>query len=287
MDTGWIDRGEYPFESHFIELPMGRMHYVDEGEGEPILMLHGNPTWSFLYRHLIKGLSGKYHCVAPDYIGFGLSDKPEEWSYLPEDHAKNITTLIERLGLRGITLAMYDWGGPIGLSYAIENPANVRRVIITNTWMWSVRGDPHYERFSAFMGGPVGRFLIRRFNFFVRVLMKRMSRGKIPGAIHNHYVRPLERPDERKGCWTFPGRIIDSGEWLDSLWERREMIKNIPALILWGEKDIAFRRKELERWMAEFIEQKVFVFDDAGHFLQEEKGEELIPIIEDFMESTA
>jgi haloalkane dehalogenase len=259
---------------------------VDEGEGEPILMLHGNPTWSFLYRHLIKCLSGRYRCVAPDYIGFGLSDKPWDWSYRPEDHARNVEALIERLDLRGLTLVGQDWGGPIGLSHAVGFPANVRRVVIMNTWMWPVKGDPHFERFSAFMGGAAGRFLIRRFNVLGRVLMKRLCETMTP-EVHRHYLKPLENPLERKGSWTFLAEIVRSTGWLDSLWERREMIRNIPALILWGKRDAAFRQSELERWMAEFLEQKVFVFDDAGHFVPEDKGEELCPLVEDFMETAS
>lgn len=109
----WIDRKEYPFKSHFLQLEMGKMHYIDEGSGEPIVMVHGNPTWSFLYRHLIKGLSKNYRCIAIDNIGFGLSDKPADWSYYPEDHAKNLYLLIEKLDLKGITLIVQDWGGPI------------------------------------------------------------------------------------------------------------------------------------------------------------------------------
>ncbi len=286
MNLDWIDRKEYPFESRYLELPMGRMHYVDEGEGEPILMLHGNPTWSFLYRHLIKCLSKRYRCVAPDYIGFGLSDKPWDWPYRPEDHARNVEALIAHLDLKGLTLVVQDWGGPIGLSYAVGSPANVRRVVIMNTWMWPVTGDPHFERFSAFMGGAAGRFLIRRFNVLGRVLMKRLCETMTP-EVHRHYLKPLENPLERKGSWTFLAEIVRSTEWLASLWERREMIKNIPALVLWGKKDLAFREDELERWMAEFLEQKVFVFEDAGHFVQEDKGEELCPLVEDFMETAS
>ena len=164
----WIDKSEYPFRSNHMNVPAGRMHYIDEGEGKPIVMVHGNPTWSFLYRYLIKELSKNHRCIALDHIGFGLSDKPADWSYLPEEHAKNLNLLIDELDLKELTLVVQDWGGPIGLSYAINNPENVKSIIIMNTWMWSVTGDPHYERFSGFMGSGIGRFLIKRFNFFVR-----------------------------------------------------------------------------------------------------------------------
>lgn len=282
----WINREEYPFKSNYLKLDMGKLHYIDEGSGDPIVMVHGNPAWSFLYRHLIKGLSKKYRCIAPDHIGFGLSDKPEAWSYLPEDHAKNLNILIDKLNLRDITLVVQDWGGPIGLSYAIGRPDNVKRIIIMNTWMWSVKGDPYYERFSNFMGGSVGRFLIKRFNFFVRVIMKKAmgDKSKLPKSIHRHYFKPLENPMDRKGCWTFPKQIIESSSWLSNLWLQKGKIKDKPALILWGMKDIAFRKQELNKWAELFSDSKIIRFDDAGHFVQEEKGSELCPIIEDFLE---
>jgi haloalkane dehalogenase len=285
QDNSWIDRNEYPFSSHFLKLEMGRMHYVDEGSGEPIVMVHGNPTWSFLYRHMVKGLSRDYRCIAVDHIGFGLSDKPLDWSYYPEDHAKNLARLIEKLALKDITLVVQDRGGPIGLSYALDSPENVKRLVIMNTWMWSVKGDPHFERFSRFMGGPVGRFLIRRFNFFVRVFMKKAmgDSSRLSALAHRHYSKALEIPEERKGCWTFPKQIIGSGDWLDILWSQRDKIRDKPALILWGMKDIAFREQELNKWISLFSDCKAIRYDGVGHFVQEEKGSELCPPIENFM----
>ncbi len=282
----WIDKEEYPFKSNFLSLSMGEMHYVDEGTGAAIVMLHGNPTWSFLYRHLIKGLSKRYRCIAVDYIGFGLSDKPYEWSYLPEDHAENLRLLIEKLDLKDITLVVQDWGGPIGLSYAVNNPDNVRRVVLMNTWMWSLKGDKYYERFSAFMGGPVGRLLIEKYNFFARTLMKRMmNKTKLSKSVHEHYIKALGSPKDRKGCRVFPSRIIGSSEWLDSLWLQRDKIKDIQALILWGMKDIAFREQELQKWMGLFSNCRVIKFDNAGHFLQEEKGSEIFIRVAGFLEN--
>ena len=104
----WLDRDEYPFTSYFLDLSMGKMHYVDEGDGDPIAMVHGNPTWSYLFRHLIKELSSKHRCIAMDHIGFGLSDKPTDWTYFPEEHAKNTSSLINTLGLQDITLVVQD-----------------------------------------------------------------------------------------------------------------------------------------------------------------------------------
>lgn len=281
----WLDRQEYPFPSHYLPLEMGRLHYVDEGQGAPIVMVHGNPAWSFLYRHLIKGLSPRHRCIAPDHIGFGLSDKPHDWSYLPREHARNLHALIEHLELRDITLAVQDWGGPIGLSYAVERPQNVKSLIIMNTWMWPVDDDWYYRAFSGFMGGPIGRWLIKRFNFFVNGVMRMASgdRSKLSGAVHRHYVQPLADPADRKGCWVMPREIMGSTPWLGELWAQRAKITGKSALILWGVKDIAFREKELRTWQQLFTGAQIHRLEGVGHFVQEEYGPEAVPLIAEFL----
>ena len=289
MNLQWLDKKEYPFLSNFINLDMGRMHYIDEGSGETIVMCHGNPTWSFLYRHLIKGLSSYYRCVAMDYIGFGLSDKPPEWSYLPQEQAHNVESLIDRLGLKNITLVVQDWGGPIGLSYALRHPDNVKRLVILNTWLWSVKGVREFEFFSELMGGPIGRFLIKRFNFFAGPVMKYVTTdtAKLDQATHRHYLEPLANAAERKGSWVFPKHIIAASDWLDMLWSQREGIQNIPTLLLWGMNDPSFKERELTRFESIFSNFETIRFDDVGHFVQEEKKEELVPFITEFMAATA
>jgi haloalkane dehalogenase len=281
----WIDRQEYPFESHYLPLEMGRLQYLDEGHGTPIVMVHGNPAWSFLYRHFIKGLSPEHRCIVPDHMGFGLSDKPREWSYRPVDHAQNLQALIEHLGLRDITLIVQDWGGPIGLSYAVGKPENVRSLVIMNTWMWPVDDDWYYRAFSGFVGGPIGRFLIKRFSFFVNGVMKvaTCDRSKLSGSVHQRYVQPLANPADRKGCWVLPREIIASTDWLRGLWGQREEIVDKPVLILWGMKDIAFREKELQSWQQFFTDSQVHRLEVVGHFVQEEYGPEAVSIVAEFL----
>jgi len=280
MNGPWPNRNLYPFQSKYHDLPIGRMHYADQGHSDQaVVMVHGNPAWSFTYRSLIACLADRYRCIAPDLIGFGLSDKPANWDYLPEQHADNLERFLNHLDLPSITLVVGDWGGPIGLSYALKYPERIKSLIITNSWMWSVEGDFHYEMFSRFMGGLVGRFLIRRYNFFVKVLMKRMFRARISTSVHEQYIQALARPEERKGCWVFPREIIGSSHWLATLWDRRAAIADKPALILWGNRDIAFRKIEMERWKTVFSDCEVHAFDQAGHFVLEDVGEEVCPLV--------
>lgn len=284
-NTDWIDRNEYPFASHYFQTDAGKLHYVDEGRGKVVLMLHGNPAWSFLYRNLIKLLSPNYRCIAPDYIGFGLSEKPADWSYLPEEHARHIEALIGHLNLKDITLVVGDWGGPIGMSYAVSHPHNVKRLIVMNTWAWPVNRDFHYVAFSAFMGGPIGRFLIRRFNFFAGSFMRVAfgDKHKLSAEAHRHYLRALPTKAERKGSYVFPKQIIASTPWLAQLWSQIGALQNKPALFVWGMKDVAFREKELQQWQSALPHSLTLRLDTVGHFVQEEAPQELGEAVTEFL----
>jgi haloalkane dehalogenase len=287
-DHRWIDRKEYPFQSHRFEVTAGNMHYVDEGSGSPVVMIHGNPSWSFLYRHLIKQLRTEYRCVAMDHLGFGLSDKPADWTYLPEDHAANMTALIESLGLSHITLVVHDWGGPLGLSYAVANPENVARIIITNTWAWPVNRDWYYIAFSGFMGGAIGRMLIRRYNFFARSIMRQTfgEKQRLSPSVHKHYLRALAEPEDRKGCYVFPRQIVGATPWLTRLWSNISRLNDKPVLIVWGMKDIAFRKKELKRWESTFPAVQSIRLSTVGHFVQEEAPDEFSEAVVLFLKET-
>ena len=267
----WLDKKEYPFKSNYFELPMGKMHFVDQGEGLPVVFVHGNPGWSFEFRNSIKKLSKTNRCIANDHIGFGLSDKPFSWNYLPVNHAGNFKTFVNHLNLDKFILVVNDWGGPIGLSYAVDNPEKIKHLIITNTWMWSAKDDPYYRKFSGFVGGPVGRLLIKHFNFFGKVIIKKciVDKKNFNPGLYKH----LETKNDRKGCWTFPKQIIDSSEWLDSLWQKRENLINIPKTLIWGMKDIAFREKEFNIWDSELSNKTVIKLDNVGHYPHEEATE--------------
>jgi haloalkane dehalogenase len=283
--TDWVDREVYPFESHYLDLSVGRMHYIDEGEGDVILMVHGTPTWSFLYRHLISGLQDNYRVVAPDHLGFGLSDKPSDYSYRPADQAQNLHAFIDALDLKDITLVVHDFGGPIGLSYAVSQPQNVRRLLLFNTWMWSLNDYRDKAILGRIFGSPLGRWLYKRFGFSVNVILPGAygDRSTLTPDIHNQYRHPLNDGNARHATWVYARELLDSSDWYDSLWARREVLADKPVLLLWGMKDPAFGPKYLERWRELFNDAQTHEFPDTGHFVQEEQGETLLPIISEFL----
>ena len=201
----WVSDEMYPFESRFFHTPDGHeMHYVDEGAGAPIVFVHGNPSWSFEFRHLIRGLRSDFHCVAPDHIGFGLSSRSERWEdYHPKAHAERLAALLEQLDLREITLFLVDWGGPIGLDFARKRPERVKRIVIANTWCWPVADDRYYVMFSAFMSSWIGQLFIQRFNMFVNQVMPMAvgNKGCLTAPVLEHYRQAQPTPQARRISW--------------------------------------------------------------------------------------
>ena len=160
----WVSGHLFPFENRFLALPPDhRMHYIDEGKGEPLVFVHGNPAWSFEFRHPVRELRSDFRCVALDHIGFGLSSRSaRREDHRPESHARRLATLLDHLDLREITLFMTDWGGPIGLDFARKHSERVKRLVIANTWCWPVRDDFHFKSFSFLMSSWIGQFLLRQ-----------------------------------------------------------------------------------------------------------------------------
>lgn len=284
----WIDRSAYPFEGRRLSTALGELHYVDEGRGLPVLMLHGNPTWSFEYRHLIKGLADSFRCVAPDHLGFGLSDKPFDVDYTPALHARNVERLVDELGLDELVLMAGDWGGPIGLSLAAKCPGRVKAMVLFNTFAWPVGPlDFYYQGFGRIMGGPLGRYLVQHHDFFVeRVLPAAVARKRVLSPmVMDHYRRPFAVPADRKASWSFPAQILGAHDWLAQLWARRQRFRDLPFLVLWGLRDPAFRPKELERWRRELSRAEIHALADVGHSIPEEAHAEALPLIRRFLET--
>lgn len=286
MTPAWLDRAAYPFSSRWAEIDGARMHYIDEGQGPTLLMVHGTPTWSFLYRHLVTGLRDRFRCVVPDHLGFGLSDKPAGDAYRPQDQARRLAAFVQALGLEDLTLAVHDFGGPIGLAYALDHPDNVRRLVVFNTWMWSLAGDRQYERVSRLLSGALGRFLYERLGFSLNVVFRHAvaDKTRYTRAVHAQYAAPLRDPAARHATWIYLRELLGSSDWYAGQWARRERLAAIPALLVWGLKDPAFG-KWLPRWRTVFRRAEVVAWDDVGHAPPEERGPESAAHVARFLEA--
>jgi haloalkane dehalogenase len=274
-DAAWLNRREYPFRSRWWRTEAGRMHYVDEGSGDPVVFVHGVPTWSYNFRGLIRRLAGTHRCVAVDHVGFGLSDKPPNWTYEPQELVRHLEHLVTGLGLRNLTLVVHDWGGPIGLAHALRHPDNVARLVLFNTWMWSAKGDLRARMIASLLASPLYMSLEDRFattaRLFTRLAVAR--RGTVSAETLRHYVEPFRRRQDRAGLRALVRAIHRSDAWVGSLWEERRRIAHIPTLILWGMRDPAFPARYLERWTALFQSAEVHRLEAVGHYPHEEAAE--------------
>jgi haloalkane dehalogenase len=278
----WVSDELYPFASHYADIEGARLHYVDEGSGPPLLLMHGNPTWSFLYRDLIRGLCDRYRCIAVDYPGFGLSRAATGYGYTPAEHANVVEQLIVQLDLRAVTMMVQDWGGPIGFAVATRHPDRFTAFVIGNTWAWP-KSDPGTQLFSRLLGGPIGGYLILRRNFFVeKILPQNVKRKKLPDAVMEAYRGPFPTLESRRPLHVFPREILGSRPFLAEVEKGLPALSDHPALIVWPTKDIAFREPERRRWEEIFRHHHTVMLEGAGHYIQEDAAEEIIAAIRDW-----
>jgi haloalkane dehalogenase len=281
-----VDRAAYPFKSRWMDLSAGRMHYVDEGEGDPFLLVHGTPTWSFEWRHLIRAFAPTHRCIAADHIGFGLSDRPPNFSYTPEAHAENLARFVERLDPGPFTLIVHDYGGPIGLPLCLRHPERVERLVLLNTWMWSFTGDRDMERKARIAGGRLGRLLYRWANLSLRVITPQAyaDKSKLTREIHRQFLERFpDRWSREAVLWSLAKALLGSSRYYDSLWREREKLRGRPALIVWGMKDPAFQPRQLARWREVLPSARVMELEDVGHWPHEEAPDRVISEIRDFL----
>lgn len=274
---GWFDESLFPFESKFMEVDGSTVHYVDTGEGPAVVMVHGNPDWSFLYRKVISGLQDRFRCIAVDSPGFGLSTAAPGYSYMPHEHSAVLGKVVDQLGLDEFTVMANDWGGPIGFGMAVERPDRVRSLIVCNTWAWPVTGDKRMERFSKLMGSWAMGLAITQFNFFfINVLMKpTFKRSKPSKEEWAMYKGPFPTPVSRRPIAVLPGAILGETPWLKDISEKLPAIADKPALILWPDKDLVFRTPYRQQWEKLLSNHHTVIIEGAGHFVQEEAGEQL------------
>lgn len=284
----WVDADLYPFESRFVELDGHVIHYVDEGSGPILLMLHGNPTWSFEYRDVIKALRDRFRCIALDHAGFGLSVAAPGYRYRPVDHAGVLVAFLDHLNLSNLTLVAHDWGGPIGLFAAEQRPERFERLVLANTWAWPLHGELVVSMVSRMMRLPVGRELARRSNFFVNTLIRiGHRRRKVSQLEMTHYQEALATRERRLACATLPGAITGSREFLAEVEDGLSVLDQLPTLIVWADNDIAFGAHYRERWESKLPNHTTVIVKGAGHFVQSDAADEVSQAIRNWWGGSA
>jgi cis-3-alkyl-4-acyloxetan-2-one decarboxylase len=284
----------YPFRSRWLSIRGHRCHYVDEGRGEPVLMLHGNPTWSFYFRHLITALSTNYRVIAPDHIGCGLSDKPssDAYGYRLADRVADVETLVRKMAIDApVTLVVHDWGGMIGLAFALRNLDRIRRVVITNTsGFLPPAGKPI----------PIRLRLIRNFNgfaepavlglnLFARAAVVMAPHRRLPRKVCQGLLAPYDRPRHRIATLRFVQDIpLAEGDpsyplvkYVDDNLHR---LRHLPMLICWGKHDFVFDLDYYAEWRRRFPDAEAHLFDRAGHYLLEDEPRAVTETIRHFLQ---
>ena len=263
---------DFPFEPRHLDQDGLRMHYLDEGEGDPVLLLHGEPTWAYLYRKVIPELTGSARCIAPDYFGFGRSDKPTDPGFYTYDrHVESIVRLAAELDLQRITLVVQDWGGPIGFRFAVEHPERIARLVVLNTGIGARAPSEEWLRFQEFMR-RVGTEIVA--GQLVRLSLVQPVTDEVIAA----YDAPFPVPESRVGIVQFPEQVPTSADHPNAtrMLEVREELRSLdrPALVLFSDSDPIFSRRAAEV-MAELLPNAELdpPLPAAGHFLQEDQGE--------------
>jgi haloalkane dehalogenase len=270
-----------------------RYHYIDEGQGEPVVMVHGNPTWSFAYRRLIEGLGTSYRTIVPDHIGCGLSDKPDDsrYDYTLESRIADLEALVAHLGLDGgLTLVVHDWGGAIGLGYATRHPGHVARLVILNTAAFHMPGTKVFPwPLWLCRDTPLGAFAVRGLNAFCRgTAWIGCTRRRLPRDLRNAYCAPYDSWDHRIAVLRFvqdiPLRPGDrSFDLITRIQDGLNALAGVPTLIGWGMRDFVFDHHFLAEWVRRFPAAEVHRFARAGHLVLEDEGEQIVPLVRAFL----
>lgn len=267
------DRKLFPFESKWFDGAGPRVHYVDEGQGRPVVMFHGNPTWSFLYRKVIADLGGQFRCVAVDYPGFGLSERPAGYGYTAREHATVIGKLVDHLQLEGFIVVGQDWGGPIGMAVALDRANRVAGLVFANTWCWPAHG--WLATFGVVMSSPPLQWLILNRNSFVNFIMPRSVSTPMAPEVFKSYQDAQPSPAARLGVAEFPRQIRRARPMLERLaTEAPAALRAKPMELVWAMKDPAFGSPAvIARWKRDFPAANVTELPGANHYIQEDAPE--------------
>jgi len=278
----------YPFTSHYFDIDGRRMHYVDEGEGPLVVCVHGNPTWSFYYRNLIKGLRDHCRVVAMDHIGCGFSDKPQDYPYTLATHVRNFARLMDHIDAQDTTIVCHDWGGPISFSWAVHHADRVARIAACNTAVFF--GGKMPLRIRCCRWPIFGTIAVRRLNLFASAAVKTATARpeRMTADIVRGYLLPYDSYENRVAVHRFVQDIplspqVASYYTTVELENKLPRIANKPLIVFWGEQDFCFTTKYLDQWIERFPSATVHRFADAGHYVVEDAHERILPILRDFI----
>ena len=285
----------YPFTGHHHDLGGVRCHYLDEGHGDPVVMLHGNSTWSFYYRNLVLALRDTRRCIVPDHIGCGRSDKPPlaDYPYTLERRIDDLEALLEHLDVTArVTLVLHDWGGMIGMGYAVRHPERIERLVVLNTGAFTLPAGKRLPRtLWLCRNTPLGPFLVRGLNGFCRAAARMcVTRRPLPAAVREAYLAPHDSWANRISVLRFVQDIPlapadPSYPVVAAVEEGLARFRDTPMLICWGDRDFVFDHHFLAGWQRHFPDAEVRRFPDAGHYVLEDAGEEIIPLVSQFLET--
>ena len=279
----------YPFESHFLDLAGHRYHYLDEGRGPPLLMVHGNPTWSFYWRDLIVALRTGHRVIAVDHVGCGLSDKPQSYSYTLTQHIGNLVALVDHLDLKQIGLFAHDWGGAVGLGAALERAERFSRFVLFNTAAF----PPPYVplRIRVCRTPLLGSWAIRGANLFARAAlwMATEKTSRMTADVRAGFLAPYDNWAHRIAIDRFVRDIPLTSRhptWhtLCEIEQRLRTFADRPVQIIWGMRDWCFRESCLEQLQQLFPQGQVHRLDDAGHYVVQDAHERIVPVVTDFLD---
>ncbi|GAA3956401.1 alpha/beta fold hydrolase [Gordonia caeni] len=270
----------YPFESRWFESSAGRVHYVDEGAGRPIVFFHGSPTWSFLYRRIMLALRGEFRCIAMDYPGFGLSERPDGYGYTIGELTTIAGELVDHLGLDGFVTMGHDWGGPIGLGVATERAERTAGVALANTIFWPKLPLANNAFSRVMSSGPMQRRILQR-NLLVEKFLLGPAGPELSEPEADHYRLAQPCAPARAGLAEMPGQIRGARPLLAQLeHDVPHLLGDKPAVAIWGMRDLVFRPRDcLPRLRAAFADLGVVELPDAGHFVPEDAPAEVAAAI--------
>ncbi|AMW06864.1 hypothetical protein GEMMAAP_13895 [Gemmatimonas phototrophica] len=279
----WLDREQWPYHPREYTDPDGRMHYVDEGDGPLIILVHGTPTWSLEWRHVIHALRPQFRLLAVDHLGFGLSERPKGVAYTPEAHAERFRRWHETVvGTLPYAMIVHDFGGPITLPSVLADPQSCRRLIVTNSWGWDMARDPALRRQINLVQGMLGRWLYRYANASQRLLMPKAygNRAALTPSIHAQYLAPFRDPEARERVLYALARSLKlSAAFFDDLYAKRQRLATVPTHVVWGMKDGTLPPSILDGWRVALPHAVVHPFEESGHWPQEEKPERFTALV--------